>query len=91
METMGAIAGVLLMIKIIMHLYLLYKTDGDFSLFDYTSRNSPKSALVGLLPCMGDVPKEYGLLKTITNILYTVAVCGIIVFLIWYNAFRKHG
>jgi putative transposon-encoded protein len=90
METMGAVAGILLFIKIGLHLYLLSKIENDFRILDYSSPASFKRTMV-LLPSMEDVPKNYLGLKIIINILYAIAVFGIIVFLIWFNTFNKNG
>jgi hypothetical protein len=89
MGIVGGVAAWLFLAKVIVHLYLLSKIEDDFSLFDYTAATSRKRAIAGLLPCMVEVPQEYRKLKAIINILYSISVLGIIVFLIWYNAFRN--
>ena len=81
----GTISGLLLITKAILHIFLLSQTEDDFSLIDYGSRANPKIAIVRLLPCMGDVPKGYRVLKTIINTLYTISFVGIIIFLIGVN------
>jgi hypothetical protein len=87
MEILGIIAGSLLFVKIILHLYLLSKIENDFRLLDYSPPTSYKRGMI-LLPSMDDVPKNYSSLKIIINALYGVAVIGLIIFLIWYNAFK---
>jgi hypothetical protein len=89
---MGIVQGIaawLFMAKVVIHFYLLSKIEDDFSLFDYTATTSRKRAIAGLLPCMVEVPQEYRILKAIINIFYAISLVGIIVFLIWYNAFRN--
>ena len=88
MGTISGIAGLLFVLKIILHLYLLSKINDDFSLLDYSSPVSSKRAMM-LLPFMDDVLKNYSTLKTIINILYAFAVTGIIFFLIWITAFKN--
>jgi hypothetical protein len=88
MQIIGGIAGILLFVKIILHLYLLSKVEDDFRLLDYSSPMRYKRAMV-LLPSMDDVPKNYSALKTVINCLYAISICGLIVFLIWYNTSKK--
>lgn len=88
MEILGSVAGILLFIKIILHIYLLSKVEEDFRLLDYSSPMSYKRAMV-LLPSMDDVPKNYLVLKAIINCLYAVSVCGLVIFLIWHNTSKK--
>jgi hypothetical protein len=89
METFGAVVGILLFIKVGLHIYLLSKTEEDFRLLDYISKYSSRVFYVLLLPSMDNVPKHYRILKVIINVLYTISFVGLIVFLVWYNAFRN--
>jgi hypothetical protein len=90
MDELSMIAALLLIVKICLHLYLLSKTKEGFRLMEYTDRNSLKSAIIGLLPFMGVVPKRYSTLKTVINVIYAIAYTGLIIFLIWFNTARHH-
>jgi hypothetical protein len=89
MEIIGGIAGLLLFVKIIAHLYLLSKIEEDFTLLSYSMYSYAKRGKM-ILPVFEDVPKQYRWLKNAINFLFAISVLGIIVFLIWYNAFRKN-
>jgi hypothetical protein len=84
-NTIGIIAALLLLTKVILHIILLSMTEDDFNLIDYGSRTSPKIAMVTLLPSMDEVPKEYQVFKTIINILYAISFVGLIIFLLGVN------
>jgi hypothetical protein len=90
MENLGGIAGLLFFAKIIAHLYLLSKTEEDFSLLSYSMYSIAIRGKM-LLPIFDDVPEKYRLLKTIINIVYAIAIAGIIFFLIWVNTVKKHS
>ena len=84
METFGAIAGLLLFVKIILHIYLASKVDKNFKLRYYLTNSLPEMGMM-ILPSMELVPEKYRLLKRFINILYFFSVGGIIFYLIWFN------
>jgi len=84
-NTIGTIAGMLFFVKIIAHLFLILLIEKDLDLSDYGTESSPKWMMVGLLPYMEEVPREFIFFKTAINILYTISFVGIIVFLIGVN------
>lgn len=84
-NTIGTIAGILFFLKIIAHLFLILLIEKDLNLLDYGTQSSPKIMMVGLLPYMGEVPREFRFFKIAINILYTISFVGIIVFLIGIN------
>ena len=86
MGIIGGIAGFLLFAKIIAHLYLLSKVEDDFSLLNYSVYSYAKRGKM-LLPAFEDVPTKYLMLKRLINIVYIVALVGIIIFLIWITFF----
>jgi hypothetical protein len=90
MGIVGGIAGLLLFAKIIAHLYLLSKVEDNFSLLSYSMYSYSKRGKM-LLPAFEDVPTKYLMLKRLINIVYIIAVVGIIVFLIWTTCFKTHG
>jgi hypothetical protein len=90
MGIIGGIGGLLLFAKIIAHLYLLSKVEHNFSLLNYSMYSYAKRGKM-LLPAFEDVPIKYLMLKRLINIVYTIAVVGIIAFLIGNTFFKTHG
>lgn len=83
MINIGIIGFFLLLIKIVLHLYLMSKVKDNFVRRAIVPSSTERLQL--FFHFYEDAPKNLKWLKTTINIMYAVAVLCIIIFLIWGN------
>lgn len=83
-DNIGTIGCILLMLKFLLHIYLLYKIRDKDANWALLSPNN-LGRLRALLPFYKNVPENLKGLKIFVNLLYAVSIVLIVIFLVVVN------
>lgn len=83
-DNIGTIGSLLLILKFLLHIFLLYKINDKDANWGLLSPNS-FGRLKALLPLYQDVPENFKALKIFINLIYTISIILIAIFLITVN------